>query len=72
MTAGPRTATRPGATAATSSRARSASVPDSPTRLVATIRGAKPDWRTGRGGAMAGAATASTCAASATTSAGVR
>ena len=72
MTVGPRTATRPGATAATSSRASSASLAESPTRLVATTRGGKPDSRTGRGGVISGAATARTWAARATTSAGVR
>jgi hypothetical protein len=36
------------------------------------MRGVNPDWRTGRGGVIAGAATASTCAATAITSAGVR
>ena len=43
-----------------------------PARDASTIRGENPDWRTGRGGAIAGAATASTRAATSITSAGVR
>ena len=72
MTAGPSTATRPGATTDTSSRVAWATAAASPVRDAEMMRGVNPDWRTGRGGAMPGAATASTCAATAITSAGVR
>ena len=57
-----------GATAATSPRARPTSAGDRPERPEETMRGGEPDSRTGRGGAMSGAATARTCAASVTTS----